>query len=78
MSQKLKRVLNAFVLGASGTFATFIALHYADLTNAVQVSDWASLKALGISFLAGAVVAGFRAVQAYFGAVPSPEAEENN
>lgn len=77
MSQQAKRVAWAFGRGAGAAFTFFIIEHYADFTKAVQVRDWASLQTLGEALIAGAIYAGFRAVQAYVKGVPSPEPEEN-
>jgi len=77
VSQRVKRVLNAFLLGTGAALLALAIDKWADVTNAVQVGDYASLKNLAISAGFGAVLAGLRAVQAYVGVVPSPEPDEN-
>lgn len=78
MSQRAKRVLNAFVLGSLTALLSLAIEHWADLTNAVQVADWISLKNLALSVGAGAILAGLRAIQSAPAVpVPSPEPEEN-
>jgi len=76
MSLKLKRALNAFIIGTLGFFALIGIEDWQNLTNAVRVGDWASLKVVGLSLLGGAFVAGLRALQSYVNPIPSPEPEE--
>lgn len=76
MNQTVKRVLNAFVLGTLTALLTLALLSWQDITNAVQASDWISLKNLAVSLLFGAINGGLRAIQAKTPA-PSPEPEEN-
>jgi uncharacterized membrane protein len=77
MSRRVKRVLNSFLSGTAAAFLTLALEHYADLTNAVKVGDWASFKVVGLSVVFGTILAGLRAVQSYSTVVPSPEPEEN-
>ncbi len=77
MSQSVKRVLNAFVLGTLTALLTQALLQWTDLTNAVTVNDWFSVKNIGLALLFGAVNGGLRAIQAGAPPVPSPEPEEN-
>lgn len=77
MSQRVKRVVNAFLIGFAGSLLFLAVENWADLTNAVAVGDWISLKNLALAVLGGAILAGLRAVQAYVPVVPSPEPEEN-
>lgn len=77
MSQKTKRVVNAFVLGTVTALLALAIEHWADLTNAVTVGDWISLKNLALSVGFGAILAGLRALQAGVGVIPSPEPDEN-
>jgi hypothetical protein len=78
MSQRVKRVFNAFGIGFLTALAGLALEHWLDLTNAVQVGDWISLKQLAISVGFGAIGAAIRAVQAAPAIpVPSPEPEEN-
>lgn len=77
MSLRVKRVLNAFLIGSLGFFLLLGLEDWQNLTDAVRVGDWASLKVAGLSLIGGAIVAGFRAAQAYAPAVPSPEPSEN-
>ena len=77
MSQRAKRVLNAFVLGLAASMLALAIENWANLSNAVAVGDWISLKNLALSVGFGAILAGLRAVQAYLAVMPSPEPEEN-
>jgi TRAP-type C4-dicarboxylate transport system permease small subunit len=77
MSQRVKRVLNAFLLGLLGSLLALAIENWANLSNAVAVGDWISLKNLALSVGFGALLAGLRAIQAYLAIVPSPEPEEN-
>lgn len=77
MSQRAKRVLNAFVLGFAASLLALAIENWADVSNAVSVGDWISLKNLALSLAFGAILAGLRAIQAYLAVVPSPEPEEN-
>lgn len=78
MSQKAKRVLNAFATGTLSALLVLALASWQDITNAVQVADWVSLKNLGIALLFGAVNGGLRAIQSSPAVpVPSPEPEEN-
>lgn len=76
MSQTVKRVLNAFVLGTLTALLTLALLSWTDITNAVTANDWISLKNIGLSVIFGAINGGLRAIQAK-SPVPSPEPEEN-
>lgn len=76
MSQTVKRVLNAFVLGTLSALLVLALATWTDITNAVQVGDWDELKPLLVSLVFGAVNGGLRAIQAKT-PVPSPEPEEN-
>lgn len=76
-NQKGKRILNAFVLGTLSTGLLLLIENWQTFIASVQVGDWASLSTLGISLLGGAILAGFRAIQAYITGVPSPEPDEN-
>jgi len=75
MNQSLKRILNAFGLGFVTALLTLALVSWTDITNAVTVGDWMSLRNIGIALLFGAINAGLRALQT--GPVPSPEPEEN-
>lgn len=78
MSQRVKRVLNAFVLGFATAMLTLALLSWQDITNAVQVGDWISLRNLAVAVIFGAINGGLRALQSAPGLpVPSPEPEEN-
>ena len=77
MSQRAKRIANAFLLGAGGAFLLLLIDHYGDLSKAVQSHDWASAQGAIFVVASGAILAGLRAVQSYVAAVPSPEADEN-
>jgi hypothetical protein len=78
MSQRVKRVLNAFGIGFLTALAGLALEHWLDLTNAVQVGDWISLKQLAISVGFGAIGAAIRAAQSTPAIpVPSPEPDEN-
>jgi hypothetical protein len=78
MSQTAKRVLNAFGIGFLTALLSLALEHWLDLTNAVQVGDWISLKQIGISVGFGAIAAGLRGLQSAPAIpVPSPEPEEN-
>ena len=78
MSQRVKRILNAFLLGTATAMLTLALLSWQDITNAVAVGDWISLKNLAVSLIFGAINGGLRAIQSAPGVpVPSPEPEEN-
>lgn len=77
MSQRAKRIANAFILGTLAALLGLAIENWADLSNAVAVGDWISLKNLALSVGLGAILAGFRAIQALLFIVPSPEPEEN-
>jgi TRAP-type C4-dicarboxylate transport system permease small subunit len=77
MSQRAKRILNAFLLGFAASLLALAIESWADVSNAVAVGDWISLKNVFMSVAFGAILAGFRAIQAYLAVVPSPEPEEN-
>lgn len=76
MSQTVKRVVNAFVLGTLSALLVLALASWTDITNAVQTSDWDQLKPLLVALVFGAVNGGLRAIQAKT-PVPSPEPEEN-
>jgi len=77
MSIRVRRLLNAFVLGTLAALVAFIIDDYENLSNAIKIGDWTSLRALAVSAIFGALVAGLRAAQMFIGPVPSPEPEEN-
>jgi len=76
VSQTVKRVVNAFVLGTLSALLVLALASWTDITNAVQTSDWDQLKPLLVALVFGAVNGGLRAIQAKT-PVPSPEPEEN-
>jgi hypothetical protein len=78
MGQRAKRILNAFALGTGTALLTLALVSWTDITNAVAVNDWISLKNLGVALLFGAINGGLRAIQASPAIpLPSPEPEEN-
>lgn len=78
MGQTAKRVLNAFVSGTLAALLTLALLSWTDITNAVSVGDWDSLRPLLVALVMGAINGGLRALQASVTPVPSPEPEENS
>ena len=78
MSQRAKRVLNAFALGFATSLLGLALEHWLDLSNALAVGDWISLKNVAFAVAFGAINAGLRAIQASVAPVPSPEPEENS
>lgn len=72
-----RRILHAFLRGFLAAMLGLALENWADLTNAVEVSDWVSMKNVGLSVLFGALAAGLRALQT-LGPIPSPEPEENS
>ena len=77
MSQRVKRVLNAFVLGFLSSMLLLAIENWQNINDAIAVADWISLKNVIVSLVGGAILAGLRAIQAYLAIVPSPEPEEN-
>lgn len=77
MSLKLRRALNAFILGTVASFGMLALEDWQNLTDAVRVGDWASLKVLGLSLIGGAIAGGIRALQSN-SPLPSPEPAENS
>jgi hypothetical protein len=76
MSQVVKRVLNAFIMGTLSALLVLALATWTDITNAVQANDWDSLKPLLVALVFGAVNGGLRALQAKT-PIPSPEPDEN-
>jgi len=77
MSVRTRRVLHSFLRGFVAIMLLLITEHYADITKAVSVGDWASLKSIGLACLGGLFAAALRALQGYVPAIPSPEPSEN-
>lgn len=78
MGQKTKRIINAFLIGFSGTLLTLTLDHYQDFSRALADNNWVWLRNVGVAVVAGAFVAGLRAIQAYVAVVPSPEVDERS
>lgn len=77
MGLKTKRIINAFLIGFTGTLITLGIDHYQDFSKALLEGNWVWLRSLGASIAVGAVIAGLRAIQSYVGKVPSPEPDES-
>lgn len=77
MSQKAKRIANAFLLAFIAVLLLQVVNSSDQFLNALNSGDWDTLRALGLSAVAGAVVAALRALQSFIPQVPSPEPGEN-
>jgi len=77
MSIKLRRALNAAVLGFLATGGALLIDKEAAIEDAVSVGDWTALRFLIIPLIGGAIAGAIRRLQSGVPVVPSPEPEEN-
>ena len=76
MGIKLRRALNAFILGTLATGLALLIEDYENISASVRVGDWSSAQTLLLAVIGGAIGAGLRALQSST-PLPSPEPEEN-
>jgi hypothetical protein len=77
MSIKLRRAVNAFIIGFLSGAAALLLSKEAEIADAITVGDVTALRFLIVPLFVGAIGFGIRAVQSNVPIVPSPEPTEN-
>ncbi len=76
MSIKLRRAVNAFVIGFLAGLGGLLLANLDAVSDAVVVGDVTSLRILIVPMIVGAIGAGIRSLQSN-SPLPSPEPSEN-